>query len=101
MSTDSFTKALEPRNWFNMDAQMAGWGLPSGYDAEDAENRMRAAADAERARAEKEAKDAEEAAERQRKEDLKKRKGMSGTILTSGLGVTEDASRQYATLLGR
>lgn len=101
MSTDSFARALEPRNWFNLDAQMAGWGLPSGYDAEDATNRMQAAADAERKRAEEETKRAEEEAERQRKEDLKKRKGLGGTILTSGLGVTEDAARQYATLLGR
>jgi hypothetical protein len=100
MSSKAFGKALEPRNWFNMDAQMEGMGLPSKREGEEAAANMKAAADAERAKAEKEAADAAEAAETERREALKKRKGLAGTILTSGLGVTEDLATKFKTLLG-
>ena len=100
MSAERFMKALEPRNWFDMDAQMAGWGLPTKEQGEEAANNMKAAADAERARARKEAADAAEKAEAERREALKKRKGMSGTILTSGLGVTDELKSSFKTLLG-
>jgi hypothetical protein len=101
MSTKKFGQALEPRNWFDLDKQMAGWtGTSVKEETETATNNMKAQADAERARAEKEAADAAEAAEKERREGLKKRKGLAGTILTSGLGITEEAATKFKTLLG-
>lgn len=100
MSTEKFTKALEPRNWFNMDAQLEGMGMPSKREGEEAAANMQAAAEAERAKAAQETAAAEEKAEQERREALKKRKGLAGTILTSGLGVTDELKSSFKTLLG-
>lgn len=100
MSTKAFGQALEPRNWFDMDKQMAGWGLPTKEEGKQAAQNMQAQAAAERAKAEQEAAAAAEKAEQERRQNLKKRKGLAGTILTSGLGVTEDLKTQFKTLLG-
>jgi membrane protein involved in colicin uptake len=97
MSTN-FSKAMEPRNWFDWDKQMEGWGR---HTKEEEEANAAALAKAEREKAEKAAEEAEAKKEQERREALKKKKGLAGTILTSGLGITEDAKTKYATLLGR
>lgn len=102
MSTESMTSAFGSMATLGMyDLFQAG---KDEYErpvrqAEEAQATMQATAAAEAARKAQEETDAEAKAEKERRERLKK-KGMSGTILTSGLGVTDEAAKRFATILG-
>lgn len=91
MSSNTFTKTLEPRNWFDMGKQMEGWGIPGPQAAEEE-------ASNEAARIEAARKAAEEAAEDDRQKTLS-RKGRRSTILTGAMGLPEETG-QRKTLLG-